>query len=139
MEVVSGVLFGSRQEYRWPSAASVKMAEDPVHRATVMSAHVRLRREETAIGKRILPRTEAQLATISSTDPRYTASKPHIRPLPPRNTTILRGVERDKSTSLVLKNGVVPGMGPQSTSHRDSTKQHSAGVRRGASGAPHQC
>lgn len=133
MEVVSGVLFGSRQEYRWPSAASVKMAEDPVDRATVMSAHVRLRREETAIGKRILPRTEAQLATISSTDPRYTASKPHIRPLPPRNTTILRCGERQEYLLGSEEwSSARDGLSPRATeTPRSSTLQGSAGGPQG--------
>lgn len=57
MEVVSGVPLGSRQEYQWLSVASIKMAEHPVDRATMLSGHLRLWRKETAIGKRILPRT----------------------------------------------------------------------------------
>ena len=71
------------------------MAEDPADRAPLMSARLRLWREETATGKRILPRTKAQLATPSSTEPCYTASEPHVGPTPPRNTTILKSVKRD--------------------------------------------
>lgn len=95
MEVISGVLLGSRGE---------SVAEGPSDRAIMMSTRLQQWREEKATGKRSLPRIEAQSVTTSSKEPRYSALKPHVGPSPPGNTTVLESVEREKRISLVLKN-----------------------------------
>lgn len=61
--------------------------------------------EETTTGQKVLPRTEAQLATISYFQyrPPHTAPKSHISPPPSRRTTILKSAVRDMRIFLILK------------------------------------